>query len=54
MEEGSVIGALSFARRNFPAWTIWSGLPARRIKTRNRDFVRLAERLTESGDGAER
>jgi acetyltransferase-like isoleucine patch superfamily enzyme len=50
VEEGSVIGALSLARRNVPAWTIWSGVPARRIKTRNRDFVRLAERLTEAGD----
>lgn len=54
MEEGSVLGALSFARRNLPAWTIWSGVPARRINTRNRDFVPLAERLAQSSDGTRR
>jgi galactoside O-acetyltransferase len=45
VEEGGIIGALSFVRRNIPAWTIWSGVPARRVNSRRRDLIQLAEGL---------
>lgn len=45
VEQGGLVGPLSFVRRNIPAWTIWSGVPARRINSRRRDLVQLAEGL---------
>jgi acetyltransferase-like isoleucine patch superfamily enzyme len=45
VEEGGVVGPLSFVRRRIPAWTVWAGVPARRISARRRDIVELSHSL---------
>ncbi len=48
--EGTVIGALSFvpAGFSFEPWSVYAGIPLRRVGSRNRDEVtRQAERLRE-------
>jgi carbonic anhydrase/acetyltransferase-like protein (isoleucine patch superfamily) len=39
--EGAVLGALSFLREDVPEWQIWAGSPARFIRTRRRDLLKL-------------
>ncbi len=54
LEEGSVAGALSYIRKDLPAWTIWFGNPARYLRRRERDDVlRRAEGIARQ-DSAER
>jgi acetyltransferase-like isoleucine patch superfamily enzyme len=46
LAEGSVIGACSLVTKNTEPWTIYTGIPARPIKTRNRDkMIEYAKRL---------
>jgi acetyltransferase-like isoleucine patch superfamily enzyme len=46
--EGSIVGASSFVRKSIPEWTIWAGVPAKRIGTRKKDVLAL-EALLASG-----
>jgi acetyltransferase-like isoleucine patch superfamily enzyme len=39
--EGCAVGALSLVARDLPAWGIYAGVPARRIKERRRDLLKL-------------
>jgi acetyltransferase-like isoleucine patch superfamily enzyme len=49
--EGAVVGPMSFVRRNVPEWTVWVGVPARRIAIRPRNALELGEKLlAQSGD----
>jgi galactoside O-acetyltransferase len=41
--EGCAIGALSLVKGDLPGWTICAGTPARPIKDRSRDLLRLEE-----------
>lgn len=41
INEGSAIGALSLVKRNIPSWSIYSGVPARRIKDRSQKLLEL-------------
>jgi acetyltransferase-like isoleucine patch superfamily enzyme len=43
--EGAILGALSLLRGDLPAWQIWSGVPARYLRDRQRDLLRLAEEI---------
>lgn len=46
--EGSVVGAMSVARKSIPEWEMWFGAPAKRIGARRRDLLQLVPRC---GDG---
>lgn len=39
--EGAIIGALSLARINVPAWEIWAGVPARYLRDRARELLKF-------------
>ena len=39
--EGGILGALSLLRSDLPAWQIWSGVPARYLRDRRRELLRL-------------
>lgn len=41
INEGAVVGAMSFVNKSIPEWTIFAGIPARFIKTRNRGLLKL-------------
>ncbi len=41
MGEGAILGALSLLRSDLPAWQIWSGVPARYLRDRQREVLRL-------------
>jgi galactoside O-acetyltransferase len=41
--EGCAIGALSLVKDELPAWTICAGMPARPIKERRKDLLRLEQ-----------
>ena len=42
IEEGSVVGAMSFVKNNTTSWMIYAGIPARPIKERSKNMIKLA------------
>jgi acetyltransferase-like isoleucine patch superfamily enzyme len=46
LHEGAVVGAASHMRKDAPAWTIWVGVPARRVGVRDRGVLESEQRLT--------
>lgn len=48
LEDGVAVGALSLVYKNCAAFGIYAGNPARRIKERKRDLLRLEEKLLEA------
>jgi acetyltransferase-like isoleucine patch superfamily enzyme len=45
--EGSVIGAKSFVKKNIDPWSICVGIPAKKIKDRKKDLLRLEKLFLE-------
>ncbi len=45
MGEGAILGALSLLRSDLPEWQIWSGVPARYLRDRQRDPLRLEKEI---------
>ncbi|WP_329959890.1 acyltransferase [Pseudomonas sp. MM213] len=41
LEEGTSIGAMSLVTKSTEAWTVYFGIPAKRLKTRKRDLLEL-------------
>lgn len=41
IHEGAVIGALSLVTKDIPEWTIYVGIPAKKLKDRNRGLLKL-------------
>ncbi len=51
LSEGVSIGAMSVVRKSTEAWAIYLGNPARKIKSRKKNLLQLAERyLSEESD----
>ena len=48
LAEGSVLGALSLIGRSTEPWTMYGGVPARPIKQRRREAIRIGQELLES------
>ena len=46
--DGAVLGALSLARKNVPDWEIHAGVPAKFLKTRSKNLLRLEEHFFKS------
>ena len=59
LEEGTSVGAMSLVTKSTEPWSIYVGIPARRIKARKRDLLKLesaylqeqADRLSRGSDG---
>jgi acetyltransferase-like isoleucine patch superfamily enzyme len=48
--DGAALGALSLAKESLEAWTLYAGIPARRLKLRDRDgILELEARLHAAG-----
>ena len=47
MGEGSVLGAKSFLKKSIEPWSIYAGAPARKIKNRNRELLKLEKQFLE-------
>ncbi len=47
LAEGAALGAFSLATKSLKAWTIYGGIPARRLKSRARKPLALSKRLEE-------
>jgi len=45
LEDGVAVGALSMMRGHFPAFGIYAGVPARRIRDRDRNLVEVEKRF---------
>lgn len=43
--EGAAVGAMSFVKHSVPAFEIWAGNPARFIKKRSKDLLKLEKQL---------
>ena len=41
LSEGTAVGAMSLVRRKTEPWSIYSGIPAKKIKPRKQDLLRL-------------
>ncbi len=44
IEEGTSVGAMSMVTKSTEAWSIYFGIPAKRIKARSRDLLLLEEK----------
>jgi len=44
-KEGAVCGAFSFVNKNLEEWGIYAGIPARKIKNRNRKIIELEKQM---------
>ncbi len=47
LEEGSAFGAYSFIKGNYPAWEIFAGIPATKIKKRSDNLLLLEKKMME-------
>jgi acetyltransferase-like isoleucine patch superfamily enzyme len=47
LEEGSVVGALSLVKHSTTSWSINAGVPAKKIKERKKDLLKLEKKFLE-------
>jgi len=47
-EDGAAVGALSLVKTDIPAWSLFGGVPARRIKSRDREEILRLEEIWRS------
>ena len=45
LHEGAVCGAYSFIKNDLEEWSVYVGIPARKIKDRNKNVIKLSENL---------
>jgi acetyltransferase-like isoleucine patch superfamily enzyme len=48
VEEGVAVGALSLVNKNLNQWSVYAGLPAKKIKDRNKEILKLERDFLES------
>ena len=49
LEEGTAVGAMSMVTKSTSPWSIYFGIPAKKIKIRSRDLLALESRYLASG-----
>lgn len=47
LAEGTAVGAMSMVKRSTKPWSIYAGIPARRVKAREQNFATLAQQFLE-------
>jgi len=52
LDEGCVVGALSLVKNSLPAWTINAGIPARTLRPRSKNLLRLEKAFLETDSHA--
>ncbi len=45
IEEGSVVGAMSFVNRNLDEWGVYAGIPCKKIKDRKKNVILLSNKI---------
>jgi len=50
LAEGSSIGAMSLVRNNTESWSIYAGVPAKKIKSRSKDLLSLEMEFNKNND----
>lgn len=48
IEDGCAIGAMSFVSKSLDSWGVYFGIPARRVKDRSREILKLEKHYRES------
>lgn len=48
LNQGAVLGAMSFAKRDLDSWSIYAGCPAKKIKNRKKEMLSLKEQFIQS------
>ena len=51
LAEGASVGALSLVTKSLDPWTVYSGMPARRLKERSRELLALEAQLAADAAG---
>ena len=47
IQEGAVLGAFSMAKKNIDEWSIYFGVPAKKIKSRKKGLIKLAKKMSD-------
>lgn len=47
IKEGTSVGAMSFVNKELEEWSIYVGIPCKKIKKRNKNIIQLAEKIKE-------
>ena len=45
IKEGTAVGAMSFVNKNLEEWSIYAGIPCKKIKERNRNIIKLSKKI---------
>ena len=45
LHEGSATGAMTFVKTDIPSWSIFAGVPAKKIKDRRKEILNLANQI---------
>ena len=45
IKQGSSVGALSLVNKNLNSWGVYSGIPAKKIKSRHKDILKLEKKF---------
>ena len=45
IEEGTAVGAMSFVNKDLREWSIYVGIPCRKIKERNKNIITLSKAI---------
>jgi len=48
LEEGCAVGAMSLVSKNIEAWSVYAGVPAKRIKARDKNILSLEQEFLKS------
>lgn len=49
IEEGAVTGAMTFVNKSLGEWSIYAGIPCRKIKDRKKDLMELYHKMDKKG-----
>lgn len=47
IKEGTAVGAMSFINKDLEAWSIYAGMPSKKIKDRSKELITLSEKIKE-------
>lgn len=45
IKEGTTVGTMSFVNKNLEEWSIYAGIPCKKIKERNKDIIALSKKI---------
>ena len=45
IKEGTAVGAMSFVNKDLEQWSIYAGIPCKKIKERNKNIIALSQKI---------